>query len=374
MAGRLLPPRLSPGRVAALAVAAVAVSAAVLVTGGSAQAAPPPPLPIPQSLTGDWTAPSGTYSMPSSPTTVGVAATVDLSAATITGTGGWLFTLADGAALTVVGGSVNGTGPGAGITGLVYDNIPDGASASVTVQNTTLSHVGAIVYEPNPGGAIDISFSGVQATSIDVQNSTLTGGVKPPSGSPAGIHSLDDDAFNVAVPGTSITVYNSTITGYVTRSQGDSIVGETRVASADIEYDTLGHNSDSGGIDSKITSVTFAHNTVYSDGVRAIASHFGTLTAYDNTIYQVGKTAHGVHGKAYQATGTLNASNDVVTLGQGAFLAEADVATSGSGGPSTYPRVGAITLTTITAPDGTILTGPLVVKPASGYTPTATAS
>ena len=79
-------------------------------------------------------------------------------------------------------------------------------------------------------------------------------------------------AGNVAVPASYINVSDSTITGFTSQGfQGDSIIGETRVASALIERNVLGHNTDSGGVDSKIAQAVVTDNTIYSDGDRALS-------------------------------------------------------------------------------------------------------
>jgi hypothetical protein len=344
-------------------------------------------LPIPNPLTGNWTAPAGNYTLPTTAVNVSVTATVNLSAATISGSSGYLFNLKPGANLTVVGGTFSG-----GMTGLVQDSVPDGSIASVTVNNTHLSGVRTVVFAKTQSGPINVFMNSVVATGlgdgvratanvVDIEGCILTGGGTPPSGNPAGVHMLDDDAGNVAVPGTYMKVFNSTITEFTSPAgssggfpQGDSILGETRVDTADIENNTLGHNSDSGGIDSKMHSVTFKNNTVYSDGDRAISSHYGTLTASGNTIYQVAKSlASGAVAHAYQGSGTLVASNDRLILSSGGYLAQADVVPKpGSGPASTYPRVGHLTLTHITDASGHSITGPTVTSPSGGYTPTIT--
>jgi hypothetical protein len=334
-------------------------------------------LPIPNPLTANWTAPPGSYTMPAT-VPVDRAVTVDLSAATVTGSDGYLFTLRNGGRLTVVGGALRGP-----ILGLVHDTVTAAGTGSVTITDTSLTDVRCIVCADGPGGPIDAELTGVRATglgdgvravtnALDVDRTVLTGGGAPPLGSPAGLHSLDDAAGNVAVAARRLTVSNSTITGFTSaKFQGDSIIGETRVASADIENNTLGHNSDSGGVDSKIRSVTFTGNTVYSDGYRGVVSHYGTLTASGNTIYQVARSARGQPGQAYQATGTLNATGDTVVLGAGAVLAFATYAATGRSAPSsTFPRVGAITLSGITDRNGARLTGPTRIKAGSGYHPT----
>lgn len=342
-------------------------------------------LPIPSSLPSKWTAPAGNFSMPTM-VNVSTTVTVDLSAANITGTNGYLFNLKPGGNLTVIGGKFTGT-----ISGLVQVSLPDGTAGSVTINGTDLTNARTVVFATAQGGPAAVTFTNVTASglgtgirvtsnAIDVEHSTLTGGGKPPSGNPAGVHSLDDNAGNVAVSGSYMKVFNSTITGFTSPAssgggfpQGDSILGETRVGSADIENNVLGHNSDSGGVDSKIHSVVMKNNTIYSDGNRAIASHFGTLTSSGNTIYQVAKSlANGSAGKAYEATGILNASNDTVILTSGASLGVAEVVPKpGSGPASTYPRVGHIILTHIVDKTGKVLTGPGKASPISGYaTPT----
>ncbi len=336
-------------------------------------------LPIPSPLSSNWVAPSGNYTMPAQTVNVSGTVTVNLTAATITGTTGYLFSLTPGSNLTIIGGTLSGT-----IQGLVQDNIVDGATATVSIAGTKMTNVRTVVFAKTQGGPVSITLtnvvatglgSGVRATSdyMDIENCTLTGGGVPPTGNPAGVHSLDDNAGNIDVPGSFLKVFNSTITGYTsTGFQGDSVLGETRVHSADIENNVLGHNSDSGGIDSKMHSVIVKNNTIYSDGGRAISSHYGTLTASGNTIYQVATSNNGV-GKAYQGTGTLIVSNDVVVLTPGANLAIADVVLSpGSGPPASYPRVGNLTLTHITNQAGTVLLGPTKVNPAGGFTPTIT--
>ena len=342
---------------------------------------PSGPLPIPNPLKSNWTAPAGHYTLPATNVAVSSRVTVDLSAATITGSSGYLFNLKPGGHLTVKGGDLHGKFPG-----LVLVSVPDGSTGSVTVSGTKLTNVRSIVYSKTQGGAIDVTFTNVKATGLGdgiratankvyVDHCVLNGGGEPPSGFPVGIHTLDDSAGNVAVPGTYIKVYNSTITGYVTNGfQGDSILGETRTAFADIQNNILGHNTDSGGVDSKMKEVIFKNNTVYSDGNRAISSHYGTLTSSGNTIYQVAVSSAGDPGKAYQGSATLNATNDIVILAPGAFLAQASVVLKpGSGPPSTYPRVGNLTIKGAKDKNGNPVTGP-IKKPtqSGGYTPTIT--
>jgi hypothetical protein len=356
--------------------AALALALALLVWS-PVSAVGAPALPIPKQLTKDWKAPAGSYSLPGYPVTVATTVTVDLTAVTnISGRTGYLFRLVNGGRLTINGGNFSG-----GFQGLVSDEVPDGGTGGVSIQNTVMHGVRSIVYAAASGGPIDIVLtsvaasglgSGVRATAntIRVVFCTLTGGNKPPGGSPAGIHSLDDSANHIAVPGAYINVYHSTIGGFVSATQGDSILGETRVAAADIEYNVLGYNTDSGGIDSKIAKVVFAHNTVYSYGSRAIVSHYGTLVSYSNTVYQVATTAAGAQGKAYQATGTLIAHDDTLNLVSGALMAAADVATSGSASAATYPRIGNMQLTHITNPNGKTLSGPVVISANHSYRPT----
>jgi hypothetical protein len=342
-----------------------------------ALAAPVRPLPIPNPLTRDWTAPAGRFAMPKQVNVVGTA-TVDLSAATISGSSGYLFLVAaDGTQLTILGGQVNGR-----IDGLVRDSVRDGSTADVTISGTAVQGARSLVYAPAAGGPINVRLDhvtshglgdGIRATAngIDVTSSTLTGGGAPPSGYPAGIHSLDDRAGNVAVPASYINVSDSIITGFTSQSfQGDSIIGETRVASALIERNVLGHNTDSGGVDSKIAHAVVTDNTIYSDGDRALASHFGTLVSSGNTIYQSARSASGDRGKAYQGSGTLVATDDTVTLMPGAYLAQSVVVlVPGTGPPSTYPRYGNLTLTHITDENGNPISGPCAVPSKAGHRP-----
>jgi hypothetical protein len=345
----------------AVAIALLGVAPAVHAVAGGAGA-----LPIPQQLTADWTAPSGTFTAPAASVTVAMPVTVDLSAATITGTTGYLFQLLPGGELTVQGGVI--TGP---LTGLVLDSVGSAGAGRVTVDGTQLTNVRSIVFAAAPSGPIDVSLTnvsavglgdGVRATvdALDVQNSTLEGGGIAPLGSPAGLHSFDDPALHVAVPASHINVFGSTITGFRSaKFQGDSIIGETRVATADIENCVLGHNSDTGGLDSKIGTVTFKNNIVYSDGYRAVASHYGTVYSSSNTIYQAasGGKKHNV-GIAYQGSGVLVATGDTVALTPGAYLAQSDIVLTGSAALITYPRIGNLTLTHILGADGAALTGP----------------
>jgi hypothetical protein len=359
-------------RLVVTGVAMVMVFPAAAAAGGATT----PNLPIPNPLTQNWTAPAGSYAMPKS-VIVKSSVTVDLSAATITGTSNYLFTVQNGGRLTVIGGHVSGS-----MQGLVLDAVTDAGTGAVTVSGTTLTDVRSVVFAKRQGGPIDVSLSGVHATNLgdgvravanalDVRDSVLTGGGVPPAGYPAGVHSLDDNAGNVAVPGSYVNISDSTITGFRSdRFQGDSILGETRVATADIENNVLGHNSDSGGIDSKIANATFRNNVVYSDGYRGVAGHYGTLRSSGNTIYQAAVTPGGKVGQAYQATGRLIATGDTVVLSPGALLAYASYTTKRDSGPlSTYPRVGAITLTGVDDQNGTRLTGPTLITSGAGYTP-----
>lgn len=355
---------------------------------GDALSPPPPPppppatgvLPIPDPLTGSWTAPSGSFSMPSDPVNIVGTASVDLSAATITGATGYLFALQSGSDLTITGGVLNGT-----MTGLVQADISDGTKAKVSITGTRLTNVRSVVFARSKAGAVSVTMRRVHATGlgsgqrgvadiVDIDGSTLNGGGTPPSGEPAGVHMLDDTSGNVAVPGTLMRITNSTITGYTSDGfQGDSLLGETRVESAYIVGNVLGRNKDSGGVDSKMKSVTFSNNTVYSEGNRAISSHYGRLTSTGNTMYQVARTVDNRVGRAYQGTGELIASNDKVILEPGAYLAVADVTLQpGSGPPSTYPRVGRLVITHATNDAGAVVMGPTAVHPAGGFTPTIT--
>ena len=353
------------------------VAMMMVFPAAAAGGATTPKLPIPSPLTQNWTAPAGTYAMPKS-VIVRSAVTVDLSAATITGTSNYLFTLQDGGRLTVIGGQLSGP-----IQGLVLDAVSNAGTGAATVSGTTLHDVRSVVFAKSQGGPIDVRLTGVHASglgdgvravanALEVRDSVLTGGGVPPAGYPAGVHSLDDDAGNVAVPASYLNVLSSTITGFTSaKFQGDSILGETRVATADIENNVLGHNSDSGGIDSKIANATFRNNVVYSDGYRGVAGHYGTLRSSGNTIYQAALTAGGKVGQAYQATGRLIATGDTVVLTPGALLAYATYTSQRDSGPlSTYPRVGAITLTGVDNQKGTHLTGPTLITSAPGYTPT----
>jgi hypothetical protein len=358
----------------------VAPAAAVLflaqaVAAIAATAAPSNVLPIPHVLTGNWTAPSGSFSAPSASVLVNHAVTVDLTSASISGTTGYLFKLAPGGDLTITGGMISGP-----MLGLVQDAVGSSTGGAVRITGTQLAGVRSIVFANGPSAAIDVAFTDVSASglgdgihattnAVDVRGSTLLGGGAPPRSTPAGIHSLDDPAFDVAVPGSHINVFNSTITGYVTSQfQGDSIVGETRVASADIENCVLGHNSDTAGIDSKIGVVTFKNNTVYSDGFRALASHFGSMYAANNIIYVSPATAKKYVPTAYQASGTLVATGDTVVLPTTSYLAQTQIVVGpGSGAPSTYPRIGNITLNAIVDQNGVPVTGPTKQVASNGY-------
>jgi hypothetical protein len=361
-------------------MAGAAIALALAVSAVAAHGSAGTALPIPNPLTQNWTAPAGTYTMPKS-VNVRSTVTVDLSAATITGSSNYLFTLQNGGRLTVVGGRLSGA-----MQGMVLDAVTDGSTGAVAITDTTLTDVRSIVFSKGQGGPIDVRLTGVHASNLGdgvravanalvVRDSVLTGGGVPPAGYPAGLHSLDDNAGNVGLAASYLNVYDSTITGFTSsRFQGDSILGETRVGSADIENNRLGHNSDSGGIDSKIANATFENNVVYSDGYRGVASHYGTLRASGNTIYQVATTPGGKVGQAYQATGNLTAVDDTVVLTRGALLAYASYTAKRDSGPaSTYPRVGAMSLTHITDENGASLTGPTLITSGSGYTPTIVA-
>lgn len=362
----------------ALVWALVGVAASAL---GSTASATPTVLPIPAHLTGDWTAPSGTFSAPATSVVVDSAVTVDLTAAAISGTTGYLFQLEPGGDLTVIGGQITGA-----MTGLVLDSVGNGGTASVLIRGTQLTNVRSIVFASVPSNPIDVTLNGVTATglgdglratmdAVDVRYSTLQGGGVAPLGSPAGIHSLDDPNLDVAVPGSYINVFSTTITGFRSpKFQGDAIVGETRVATADIENCILGHNSDSGGIDSKIGSVIFKNNTVYSDGYRGVASHYGTLRSSGNTIYQSpGGGKKGSIGFAYQASGTLIATADTVVLSPGAYLAQTQIVLGpGAAAAWTYPRIGNITLNQIVDANGVSLVGPYKIAVSSGLRSTIT--
>ena len=358
---------------------AIGSAAAMMPNSSASSIASDGVLPIPAHLTSDWTAPSGNFAAPSASVIVDAPVTVDLSAATITGgtgTAAYLFQLMNGGRLTILGGSI--TGP---MTGLVLDSVGKAGTGGVAMNGTQTNGVQSLVFAAAASGPIDASLVGVTATglgdglratmnAVDVSNSTLQGGGIAPLGSPAGIHSMDDPQFNVAVPGSHINVSGSSITGFRgPKFQGDSIIGETRVATADVENNVLGYSSDSAGIDSKIETVTFANNIVYSDGFRAIASHYGTVNSSGNVIYATaGGGKKNNIGYVYQASGTLNASNDTVTMGKGMYLAQTVIVLGpASGAPSTYPRIGAISLTGVVDAAGNLLKGPLKIATSTTY-------
>jgi hypothetical protein len=313
---------------------------------------------------------AGLVMMSMSPADHAAAATatvVDLHGGTVSVPAGAFRQLKDGMNLTIENGTIIGGG-----AEVVFDAVPDGGHASVTLSNLTVAGPRALVFAKRQGGPVDITVDhvnashlgdGIRATAdaVLVTSSTLTGGAKPPSGNAAGVHSLDDDAGNVGLPQATVTVLDSTVEGFTGGSaggflEGDAVVGEARVGHLDVERDTLGHVPDAE-VDSKAEQATVKDNVLYSDGDRAISSHRGVLTASGNTITQ----APVYHAKIYQGSGTLHASGDVV-LGldkADQFLAYANsVCCPGSGPAASYPRVGDVEVTDIVDGSGAVLTGP----------------
>ena len=335
------------------------------------------PLPLPASLTGSWQAPAGIWSAPAKTCTVNGTALADLSAATILGSAGNLFTVTDQASLTVYGGTVSGP-----MSGIVA--VPSAAAVGVDLEGLATFGVLSLIAAKSAGGWSTVNLRSVVASGlavgvsltaqiIDVQDCVLTGG--GPSASPTGLHALKDPAnMVVAYPGSLLRVLRSTITGFVsTGFQGDAILPEAQVAQCVIDRCVLGHNTDSGGVDSKATSCTITNSVIYSDGDRAISCHYGTLTSAGNLIYQVPQSASGGQAKAFQGTGTLISTGDVVILQTGAKLAVADVVLApGSGPAATYPRVGNLTINQARDGNGQPVLGPVQISPGGGYTPTVT--
>ena len=332
----------------------------------------------PQPTDPNWTAPPGTYAMPKS-VIVRSAVTVDLSAATITGTSNYLFTLQDGGRLTLVGGRLIGP-----IQGLVLDAVTDGGTGAVTVSGTTLHDVRSIVLAKSQGGPIDVRLTGVHAEQSRRRRTCgreRAGGPRQrphrrwraAGGYPAGFTASTTTPATWALPASSLNVSDSTITGFTSSQfQGDSILGETRVATRRTSRTTCSATTATAAASTRRSRTRRSATTSSTaTATAAIASHYGTLRSSGNTIYQTALTAGGKVGQAYQATGRLIATGDTVVLTPGALLAYATYTSQRDSGPlSTYPRVGAITLTGVDDQKGTHLTGPTLITSAPGYTPT----
>lgn len=252
---------------------------------------------------------------------------------------------------------------------------PNGYARSIVYAKTQGGIVNAIVIEPNMTVG-----SGLRhvADFMLVFGGSIVGGLAAPSASPAGLHSLDDNAGTVAKPGTICGAFGTTLTGYSAPNgaftQGDPSLGECRVHLHITRRCTTGNCGDSGCHDSKAAHSEASENTAHSIGDRAVSQHFGEGVAYGNRITQAAVPAGGGQGKAYQGSGTLVVRGDVVDLEVGARLAVSNfVASPGSGPLSTYPRVGDLAIHGDVDSTGAPVTGPVLASGGQGYTPKVTA-
>lgn len=373
-------------------------------------------LGIPASLTNTtYTAPAGTFTLPAAKTACHGAVTVDLSACTLVdggGTSGLLNAASDCTSLTVIGAGApaGARGPSAPSTYTytttsgstsVFITLADTAVVQVALTNLTTNGVINLIQGKGTDPTSKITARGLYCTglavgiegycSIDVDNCTLLGG--GPNASPMGLHvyqfqgASPPSTRTAWVSGLTLSCTNSTVTGYVSNAgsgflQGDSILCESDTQSVYIDNCNLGHNSDSGGLDCKANWAQISNCTIYSDGGRAISGHTngdgtgpwnGVRSISNQIIVNAAVLADGTKCKALQAEGTLESFNDTVTMPAGAFLAQASFDDApGSGAPSTYPRLGNITIHNIRNPSGVFLSGPLTFDKDATHSPVIT--
>jgi hypothetical protein len=372
-------------------------------------------LGIPGVLTNaTYTAPSGTFTMPNARSTCHGVVTVDLSACNLVdggGNAGLLTASADCTALTVVGAGggapINfgpygvGRGP-SGPTGGNYTYITtsattgplvainDTATCTVTINGFTSQGLMKLTTGQGTNPASKVICRGLFCTglavaiegyhSIDVDNCVLIGG--GPNLNPVGLHVFQFQGASppatrsLWVPGLNARLTNSTVTGFVSSAttgfrQGDACLFESDCEYFFIDNCLLGHNSDSGGLDSKACYGQISNCTIQSDGGRAISGHvmgdgrgpWNGVRSINNVIFVNNGTIplSGGFTEAYQAEGVLSAYNDQVTLASGARLAVTSFQDApGSGATGSYPRLGTITLSEIVDASGKHLTGPIV--------------
>lgn len=359
-------------------------------------------LGIPATLTNQtYTAPSGTFTLPAAKTACHGVVTVDLSACQLVdggGTSGLLTVSTDCTALTVIGaGAPAGTGRGPTAPGTYTYTTASVANAFVSVADTTVTTVTFTNFTSNGLGKWIVGqgtdptsrmvFRGCFGTgmtvgvevyaSIDVDNCTLRGGGA--NSAPVGLHFFQfqgaspPNTRSLWVSGTSLRCTNSEVTGFVSNAgggflQGDAILAESSCQSVFIDNCLLGHNSDSGALDSKANWAQVSNCTIQSDGGRALSQHcmgdgtgpWNGLRSINNQIFINNATlASGGNTECYQAEGVLQAFGDTLTLASGARLAVTSFQDApGSGAPGSYPRLGYIVVTDVVTPAGAHILGP----------------
>lgn len=337
----------------------VAALLAVLPVGTAS--ATNPVLPIPSPLTASWTAPAGIYAP--APTDNVTAAchpcTVDLSAATIIGSGtGYIVKPQNGASVTVTGGNVQN------MAGVVLGLVGSGNRATVTIANMTLTNVvSGFLYKTNDGGRVDVTMTNVTGTgmgvgvntwgSITATGNNLTGGGNPSSGNPAGFHAQDLNTTATPVPDQLVTLTSNTIRGFTTSSfQGDGVVSEETVWRLVAIGNTIGGNSD-GDIDTKSYTNLLEGNTFEANAAgstRLVGAHFG-ITYSVNNAYAVQSGGAGIEATAGggpdpthpSLPGAISNGDTFILADSTALVAKAQVQCSGSTGFA-GPRAGNVEL------------------------------
>ncbi len=336
----------------------LALAVAFALVPGTAHATNPA-LPIPSPLTASWTAPAGTYS-PAPTDTVTSACnpcTVDLSAATITGSGtGYILKPASGANVTLIGGTVSG------MAGLVLGLVGTGGRATVTITGTdTTNVVSGFLYKTNDGGRVDVTMTGVVGSgfgagvhtygSVTASGNTLTGGGNPSTGDPVGFKADDLNTTGTPVPDQTFTVTGNTVTDFTsTGFQGDGAGAEETVWRAVVIGNTFGNESDAS-VDTKAQTTLVEGNTFLPNAagsIRELAAHFGITYSVGNT-YTV-QAGAGIEATAGAGPDPANpiypgavSNGDTFTIGSGSLIAKAEVACTGSTG-FTGPRTGFVEL------------------------------
>lgn len=342
-------------------------------------------------VTGDVKVAPGSYT-PNSATPLQGNVTVDLRDVNVpTVSGGSLFKVTPGCQAVIrLGGEFDPLFQNfdGGLTSIIDATLNDGDAPATVILVRPSGYVRAIHFQKTQGGIANVIVlepnltvgSGLRAVA-DIMltvGGRINGGLQQPSASPAGIHSLDDNAGTVAKPGTICGAFGTDLSGYLntdpTKFQGDSALAETRVHTFIVSNCKGGGNTDSGMADSKAAHSEVSNCTIDSIGDRAVSSHYGEMVCFKNKIVQQPTSPSGGQGKAYQGSGKLVARGDTVTLVGAARLAVSNfVASPGSGPASTYPRVGDLAIHGDTDSTGAAVTGPVLASPGQGYTPTVVA-